>query len=189
MKTKIFMYLFISFSSILNLIASEFHVKKSDKNSVKFISDAPIEDFEGVTNNIDGYLYFENELEINSQLHFEVDLRTLDTGIGLRNRHMRENYLETDDYPMAAYSGKIVKSEKISENKFKVNLNGEMNIHGVNKKQNIEGIVEFIGDEIKVTTNFNVKLSDHKIEVPSLMFVKIDENMDLHVNFFLEKAK
>ena len=28
-----------------------------------------------------------------------VDLRTLDTGIGLRNRHLRENYLEVDKAP------------------------------------------------------------------------------------------
>ncbi|MBK8943899.1 MAG: YceI family protein [Ignavibacteriae bacterium] len=189
MKSKIILYLFISFASILNLIASEFHVKKSEKNSVKFISDAPIEDFEGVTNNIDGYLYYEDDLEKNSQLHFEVDLRTLDTGIGLRNRHMRENYLETEKYPMAAYSGKIIKSEKISDKKYKVFVNGEMNIHGLTKKQNVEGILEFIGEEVKISSNFIVKLSDHKIEVPSLMFMKIDENMDLHLNFILEKAK
>ncbi|MFZ1290331.1 MAG: YceI family protein [Melioribacteraceae bacterium] len=189
MKIKIILYLFISFVSIINLVASEFHVKKTEKNSVKFISDAPIENFEGVTNNIDGYLYYEIELTNNSQLHFEVDLRTLDTGIGLRNRHMRENYLETDEYPMAAFSGKIVKAEKLSENKYKVNVSGEMNIHGVNKKQNIDGTVEFIDDEIKITTNFIVKLTDHKIDVPSLMFMKIDENMDLQLSFNLEKAK
>jgi hypothetical protein len=28
-----------------------------------------------------------------------VDLRTLETGIGLRNRHLRENYLEVDKAP------------------------------------------------------------------------------------------
>src|SRR5438093_4856121 len=28
-----------------------------------------------------------------------VDLRTLDTGIGLRNEHLRENYLEVDKGP------------------------------------------------------------------------------------------
>ncbi|MBK7981367.1 MAG: YceI family protein [Ignavibacteriae bacterium] len=189
MKSKIFFFLLFSFASISILNASEFHIKKSDKNSVKFISDAPIEDFEGVTNKIDGYLYFENEIDNNSQLHFEVDLRTLDTGIGLRNRHMRENYLETEKYPMAVYEGKIVRSEKITENKYKVFVNGEINIHGVTRKQNVEGTVEIIGDEIIISTNFIVKLSDHKIEVPSLMFMKIDENMDLRLNFNLEKAK
>ena len=139
MKSKIFFFLLFSFASISILNASEFHIKKSDKNSVKFISDAPIEDFEGVTNKIDGYLYFENEIDNNSQLHFEVDLRTLDTGIGLRNRHMRENYLETEQYPKAAYTGKITKAEKLEENQFEVQVSGEMNIHGISIPQIIEG--------------------------------------------------
>src|SRR5215510_6095422 len=30
---------------------------------------------------------------------FAVDLRTLDTGIGLRNEHLRENYLEVEKGP------------------------------------------------------------------------------------------
>ena len=30
---------------------------------------------------------------------FSVDLRTLDTGIGLRNAHLRDNYLEVSRGP------------------------------------------------------------------------------------------
>jgi hypothetical protein len=32
-----------------------------------------------------------------------VDLRTLDTGIGLRNEHLRENYLEVDKGPVSRW--------------------------------------------------------------------------------------
>ncbi|MBK9304990.1 MAG: YceI family protein [bacterium] len=35
----------------------------------------------------------------------DVDLAALDTGIGLRNRHMRENHLETDRFPQAVFRG------------------------------------------------------------------------------------
>lgn len=87
---------------------TELQVDHTKKNLVRFISDAPIENFEGITNNIDGYIYFEQEdFTNNSELYFEVDLRTIDTGIGLRNRHMRDNYLETDQYPFTFFSGKI----------------------------------------------------------------------------------
>jgi len=179
--------LLFAFSSYV--LAKEFHVKKTDKNNIKFISDAPIEDFEGVTSNIDGYLFFENDLTNESQLYFEVDLRTVDTGIGLRNRHMRENYLETDQYPMAAYTGKISKSEKIADNKFKVQVSGEMSIHGVSISQEIEGTIEISDLGLSIIANFIVKLSAHKIDIPSLMFMKIDENMKLQLDFSLEEAK
>ncbi|MCB0749603.1 MAG: YceI family protein, partial [Ignavibacteriae bacterium] len=137
----------------------------------------------------DGYLFYEKNLANESQLYFEVDLRTLDTGIGLRNRHMRENYLETDKYPLAAFTGKITKSEKLEENKYKVTVNGEMNIHGISIKQQIYGTVEFSESEAIIVTNFIVKLSDHKIEVPSLMFMKIDESMKLQLDFIVKEAK
>ena len=189
MNTKIFLILAVLLTSSIQIVSAEYNVKKSDKNIVKFLSDAPIENFEGITNNIDGFLYFENDLTNNSQLHFEVDLRTIDTGIGLRNRHMRENYLETDKYPMAVYEGKIVNSEKVEGNKYKVKVSGNMNIHGVSIPQDIEGTIELLGDEININSDFIVKLTDHKIDVPSLMFMKINENMQMHLDFSLEKVK
>ena len=188
MNTKVFLILVVLFASSIQIISSEYNVKKTDKNIVKFLSEAPFENFEGITNNIDGFLYFENELTNNSQLHFEVDLRTIDTGIGLRNRHMRDNYLETDKYPMAVYEGKIVDAEKIGDDKYKVKVAGNMKIHGVSLEQNVEGTLEILGDEINIITDFIVKLTDHKIEVPSLMFMKINENMQLHLDFSLEKV-
>ncbi|MCB0752303.1 MAG: YceI family protein, partial [Ignavibacteriae bacterium] len=105
------------------------------------------------------------------------------------NRHMRENYLETEQYPMAAYTGKITKAEKLEENQFEVQVSGEMNIHGISIPQIIEGRIIINDWGIRVITNFIVKLSDHKIEIPSLMFMKIDENMDLQLDFNLEEAK
>ena len=90
------------------------NVDKSAENMVKFISDAPIEDFEGVTSSIDGYLFWEGDDLLNqSELYFEVDLNTVDTGIGLRNRHMRENYLHTDKFPKTHFTAKLIKADKV----------------------------------------------------------------------------
>jgi polyisoprenoid-binding protein YceI len=179
-----FIFLFAS------LQAGEYHVDKSAENIVKFISDAPIEDFEGITSRIDGYLYWEGDDFLNqSELYFEVDLNTVDTGIGLRNRHMRENYLHTDKYPKTHFTAKLVKAEKISENEYDVEAEGKFFVHGVEKTKKISAKLKKINqDTYKVSANFVVALSDYNIEVPSIMFYKIDENMDLLVDFYLKKA-
>lgn len=182
----ILMFLFISFTMLLG---TEYNVDKSKKNLVKFISEAPIENFEGVSNNIDGYLFFNGEDFTNgSSLYFEVDLRTIDTGIGLRNRHMRENYLETDKFPIASFKGEISALEKTEENIYKVRVTGEMSIHGLTKKHEIEGTIKKDNNNIEIITKFDVNLNDHKIEVPKLMFFKINEIMDLRLNFFMKKV-
>lgn len=165
------------------LMASEFNVDKNKKNLVKFISDAPVEDFEGVTDVIDGYLAFdEDDLLSNSNLYFEVDLRKLDTGIGLRNRHMRENYLHTDKYPFASYKGKITKAVK-NNNTYNVEVDGNMTIHGVTKPLKVQGVLSRDDKSINIKSNFEVKLTDYNIEVPKFMFLKISNTMRLVVDF------
>lgn len=182
-------YLFFLFLCI-SLSAQEFQVDKSKSNSVKFISNAPIENFEGVTNQIDGYLYLVSFDDLTkNQLYFEVDLNTLDTGIGLRNRHMRENYLETDKYQFTYFEGKIDSIKLLSENKYEVLVSGKMSIHGVTKDISLNGTIIKDEKNIQIESNFSVALSDYKIEIPKLMFMKIDENMKLVLDFHLTETK
>ena len=115
-------FLFLTIIVAFNLLLSaEYQVDHSRENVVKFISHAPMDDFEGVTDKIDGYIYWEGDNLLNkSDMYFEVDLNSIDTGIGLRNRHMRDNYLETDQYPYTHFKGTLTKAEKVSENEYKV---------------------------------------------------------------------
>jgi len=187
MKTIRIFILILFLAGISN--ATELHVDKNRHNLVKFISDAPIEDFEGITENIDGYMYYEGEdLLKDSQIYFEVDLTTVDTGIGLRNRHMRDNYLETDKYRMTNFEGRLTSVETISDNEYQVIVEGKMFIHGVTKQLQVEGKIFKTENGFHVQTNFPISLPDYNIEVPSLMFMKINEVMDLHLDFYLEKV-
>jgi polyisoprenoid-binding protein YceI len=176
---------------ISNLTAGEYHVDKSRQNLVKFVSDAPIEDFEGVTDKIDGYIYWEDEdLTKKSVLYFEVDLNAIDTGFGLRNRHMRENYLHTDKFPITHYTGKIIKAVNVSDTEVEVTTEGEIFIHGVKKSLSVVGTLKKEENEIyHIEINFVVTLTDFDIEVPSIMFYKIDENMDLILDFYVIKIE
>lgn len=168
---------------------TELQVDHTKKNLVRFISDAPIENFEGITNNIDGYIYFEQEdFTNNSELYFEVDLRTIDTGIGLRNRHMRDNYLETDQYPFTFFTGKIISAENISGD-FKAIVQGDIFIHGMKKNIEVEGIIKESSGAYKISTNFEIKLSDFNIDIPEVMFLKLNEIIKLELEFFMVKIE
>lgn len=171
-----------------NATSIEYHVQKGDKNEVKFISKAPIEDFEGVTSSIDGYLKTNKDDFSDGEVYFEVDLRKLNSGIGLRDRHMRENYLHTDKYPYATYGGKIYKATKINDNTFEVEANGKFKVHGIEKDTYIKATIT-TGDNPNVKTTFYASLPDHNIEVPSLMFQKISDKMKVTVDFNLKPAK
>lgn len=185
----IYQSLILSFIWLILSHATEFHVDKSKDNMVKFISDAPLEDFEGITNKIDGYIFWDVDDSLNSsEMYFEVDLNSIDTGIGLRNRHMRENYLETDQYPFTHFTGKLINVESISDEEFQVSAQGTLFIHGVNKAIVIEGKMLKVESGFQIQTSFVTPLSEYRIKIPQLMFFKIDENIKVELDFFLQEA-
>lgn len=184
------LYFIFIFIVIHAAMAVEYQVDKSQKNLVKFISDAPLENFEGITDKIDGYLLFEGDNILqNSELYFEVDLNSLDTGIGLRNTHMRENYLETSKFPFTHFTGKLFKAEKISENNYQAVAQGNMFIHGVEKEITIDGVLIQTVDGFRIQAKFVTPLSDYKIKIPKIMFFKIDENIKVEVDFYVKKVE
>ena len=202
--------------------AQEYQVDLTRENQVSFLSDAPLEDFEGVTDRVDGFVFLEGEGLVGgtdlavSEFFFEVDLASLDTGLGLRNRHMRENYLETEEYPFASFSGRIQALERTGDGGFSVRAKGELSIHGVNQTREIGCRLARVGlgttgsagqedpgeqgeqgeleeaeeseavSDLRVQCAFPVSLSDHGIPIPKLMFMKIDEVMELELDFYLK---
>ncbi len=177
------------FSFLQPGFAAEYHVDRDQKNEVKFISDAPVEDFEGVTPDIDGYMIRRGDTPINdNEFYFQVELNTLDTGIGLRNRHMRDNYLETDKYPRAIFSGSVFEIDTLDTQNYRIHAKGVFALHGVEKPLEVKVMVEENEQNLFVTSQFDIHLKDFDIKVPKLMFVKISEVIDVRLAFHMKRV-
>jgi polyisoprenoid-binding protein YceI len=172
----------------------ELHVDLGAANTVRFISRASIEEFEGVTDQIDGYVLLDGPTLTGetggdeTELYLEVDLASLDTGIGLRNRHMRNNYLEVEDFPYASYSGAIVRSDPMAEGGHRVTSRGSFTVHGVSRDMEIPCDVTSAGDVYRATCSFQVLLSDHDIEIPRIMFLKLANEIRVELDFVMTLA-
>ncbi len=175
--------------------ASEYNVDRDQANEVKFISDAPFEDFEGITSQIDGYVFWKDERfdenidKAASRLYFEVELATMKTGIGMRDRDMREDYLETDKYPRAVYDAKIIAIDPLGNNSYRVTAEGDFSIHGVSQPREIIATVEMEQNDFHVVSAFTVNLKDHNIKVPKLLFLRIGEVIKIELDFHLKFIK
>jgi polyisoprenoid-binding protein YceI len=102
----------------------------TEEGRVVFISKAPLSSFEGKSNHLRGLIDLEKNM-----LDFYLDLNTLKTGIGLRDRHMRENYLETEDFPFAEFTGKLLNPPPLIRNdNIPVRATGVFKIHGMEKE-------------------------------------------------------
>ena len=102
---------------------------------------------------------------------FEVDLKNFDTGIALRNDHMKKKYLEVDTYPTA----KLNLFPVIVPKDGKFMWAGDLTLHGVTKK--IEGSAEVLNKVIDVT--FSIKMSDFKIKKAIYLGVGLDDKISI----------
>ncbi len=119
--------------------------------------------FEGSGSGLNGKLNL-----TDGTLSFSFDLKKLQTGIKLRDSHMHEDYLETETYPTATFTGKVVKGKDPGT----LVAQGEFSLHGVKKPVTITGSLS--GTFLKAEWKLNLK--DFNIEIPEkFMIGKISE--------------
>jgi len=156
----------------------------TDKGTVVFLSKAALSEFTGESNQLNGLVDLNKNL-----LDFYLDLNTIKTGIGLRDRHMRENYLETKKFPFAEFTGKLTDMPGLEEGqKSEVSAMGLFKIHGVEKEIEVKGYLTKIrSDYIQLEANFKVLLSDYKIDIPKVMFYELSEEQEVTISAVLIK--
>ena len=202
----ILFFLFVTFLLKLNVLAKSVDFIIEDglgRDNVSFTSDAPIELIVGRTTKIKGKITLDDSLDLKKQpikAFFEVDLVSIDTGIPLRNEHMRDNFLETKKFPKANFTLNMLllnSDSKLSDGK-SVNFTakGSFTVHGVTVKKDIPIKVIYFkesdfthskfehGDVIKIQSSFNVPLAEHKIKRPEIIFQKLADTVIVSVDAY-----
>jgi polyisoprenoid-binding protein YceI len=154
---------------------------------VKFISKAATETFEGKTDKIEGHITFDPANPVDSvMVQLDVDMKSLDTGLGKRNTHMQENHLECDKYPKATFKGASVIGPKgtVLETGKTVTFEceGDFTLHGVTKRLRVNVDVTPSDEKtLAFKTAFKVPLADYNIARPKFLFLKLGEVQEVNV--------
>jgi len=122
-------------------------------------------------------------------LKITVPLATLHTGIGLRDKHMREKYLQVDKYPDAVLevpwsSVKLPGDGQTGEG----TVPGKMTIHGKSKDVKAKYRIVRTGNRYQVTGNVPLNLKDYDIDVPSYLGVTVQPDIETSVSFTAEHS-
>jgi len=177
----------LCFLLFFNIYPQTLSISHQQINTIKFLAQSTFSDFEGVTNAIEGSISFDSAFTKESEINLMVHLDSLDTGIGLRNSHMREKYLDTEKYPDADFTGNISSINKISDFEYDVVVSGMLKIHGVEKLFKINGKIFRYGKLYKIETNFKINLPDFNIEQPKFLFTKVDNEIVIQLSVYLIK--
>lgn len=159
-------------------------IYRAGQGSVSFVSDAPLELISAKSNSLKGLLDPEK-----GTFAFQLATKTL-TGFNspLQQEHFYENYIETEKYPTASFSGKIIESIDFQQaGKHEVRAKGILDIHGVKKERIIKVALEIDKDRFRATSTFMVNIDDHNISIPKLVYQKIAEEVLVSIEVDLEK--
>lgn len=113
---------------------------------------------------------------------FEVNVDQFDTGIALRNTHMKEKYLKTGEFPKAILNVKSVNLPAgwaPGKNLDAVAFKGDLTLKGVTKP--VKGTVTSKGPSVETEAVFEISLNDFDVGVPSYMGVTVADKVNVTV--------
>lgn len=105
-----------------------------------------------------------------------VDLASIDTGIALRNQHLREKYLEIAKGP--AFDTAVLSDLRLSDAdgagfEGRTGFSGVLLLHGVKRPVSGTGEVRRVGPGARVEASFPLTLTDFGIEPPEYLGVGV----------------
>ena len=153
----------------------------TEAGHAEFTSSVPLHTFTGESDHLVGRIDLSENV-----VDFYLDLTTLETGIGKRDKDMRET-LETDEYPFAEFFGEL--DSPIDRSVYEAQpaiATGTFTIHGVSREITVNGTVTPQEDGLQLEASWTLRLEDYDIEPPSLLVFKVDEEQKIRISAFLK---
>jgi polyisoprenoid-binding protein YceI len=117
-----------------------------------------------------------------------VAVATFESGDANRDAHMQE-VLDVGKFPFVTFKGVTQLQGGALPARSELSIQGELDMHGVKKAITVPVAVESTPDGVHVTGSFPVSLDEHKIERPSLLFVKVDDACTIALDLWLKEDK
>ncbi len=120
--------------------------------------------------------------QVTGEAHFE--LATLNTGIDMRDRHMKEKYLEVQKYPEARLTiTKMELPKDLSEGASisPAQFTGSLALHGLEKSIVGTANIKREGNQVSLEAQFSLKIADYGITLPSFAGITMADEVQISV--------
>jgi polyisoprenoid-binding protein YceI len=113
-----------------------------------------------------------------------VPLGNLSTGIGLRDRHMKDKYLEVPKYPTAVLTvARSALKLPATDDKVEGDARSTATIHGQTRPVSVHYDAKRLGTALSVHGTFHINMRDFGIEVPTYLGVTVKPDVDVTAEF------
>jgi polyisoprenoid-binding protein YceI len=169
--------------------ATTFHVRNDGKSRVTFVSDAPLETMTGKSSKVTGSVTLDPADISKTQGSFKVPVVSLRTDNDLRDEHLQgDGWLDAKKNPNIHFEiaevilGKKDSRELKKDKNTKVQVKGKFTAHGITKPVVARGTVKWSDGSLHIKAEFTVTLEDHSISVPSIVRLKVANEIAVAVD-------
>lgn len=154
-------------------------------------NETAVENFSGRTNKLSGSLVFDPAAR-TGRGSVVINGTTIDTGVALRNEHMRgKDWFNFDARPEVKFTTTSVRH--VAGDRYR--LQGTVTMNGVTRPVGAEATVRYTpandatravgakGDVVAVVAKFDVKLSDFGVKHPAVTMGRVNDVVPLTVKF------
>ena len=153
----------------------------SDSGTAEFTSDVPLHSFTGRSDHLTGMIDPSENL-----IDFYLDLNTLKTGIGKRDRDMYST-LNADEHPFAEFTGSMDSPGlPTAGQETTVTAAGEFTINDITKAMSVDGTLTDTAEGIRLKATFPILLSDFDIEPPGILFYRVNDEQTVEIDILLK---
>jgi polyisoprenoid-binding protein YceI len=110
-----------------------------------------------------------------------IDARSGDTGIGARDKEMRESVLNAQLYPEITFDPQRFTLELRMGGQFQATMQGVLTLHGGKHNVALPAQGQLVGDNLTATAHFSVPYVDWGLEDPSVLFLTVAKQVDIHI--------
>ena len=169
--------------------ATTFRVRDDGKSRVRFVSDAPLETMTGKSSKVTGSVSVDATDITKTKGSFKVPVVSLRTDNELRDEHLQgDGWLDAKKNPNIHFEitevvlGKKGSAELKKNKDTKVQVKGKFTAHGVTKPVVANGTVKWFDGSLHIKAKFTATLEDHDISVPSIVRLKVANDIAVSVN-------
>jgi A/G-specific adenine glycosylase len=164
-----------------------YQIAPDPKNVVEFHAEDSYDAFDGRTNRVTGSIVADPAKPSEASVEINVDMNSLGTGNSLRDKEMKELYLETNNHPSCSFkSVSVAAPESIAPNSpAEIKITGDFKLHGTTKRMTIPVRVVLIPDgRIHATSTFKVHMPDFGINVPDNILVTVNNDVPVRLDLW-----
>jgi polyisoprenoid-binding protein YceI len=171
------------------------------RNQATFFSETPLEDINGLSNDVKGSVTFDVEDVTTLSGEISISTASIKTGIELRDEHLRSaDWLDADNYPEITFTIKSVGNViSLESNKLTAKVTGSFTVHGISKEVIVDVTMTYLdeseqtkkraeGDLLGVRATFHITLSDYDVE-HMVLGERVSDNIEVGVNLVGSNAK